>query len=121
MREKIKERWINALTSGEYQQASGCLKITSDKSPISNGTMSFCCLGVLCDLYSQEVGVEWDKKPDGPWQFFGHKDYLPDDVMTWAELEEEDPYIESEDATLSELNDNVYSFDEIAELIKDEL
>lgn len=37
---KIKAKWIKALRSGEYKQATGALRVND----------SYCCLGVLADL-----------------------------------------------------------------------
>ena len=44
MNPQVKEKWVNALRSGEYSQCDGKLRSAD----------GFCCLGVLCDLYSQE-------------------------------------------------------------------
>ena len=40
MKKEIKDKWVAALRSGEYQQAYGRLRDDN----------SFCCLGVLCDI-----------------------------------------------------------------------
>ncbi len=45
MNQEIKEKWVAALESGEYQQARKCL---------NDGT-GFCCLGVLTDLFIKET------------------------------------------------------------------
>lgn len=42
MKAELKQRWLNALRSGNYQQGSGYL----------NRQERYCCLGVLCDVYS---------------------------------------------------------------------
>ena len=54
MNRQIKDKWITALRSGEYNQDSdgGYLK-TCD---------GYCCLGVLCDLYVKETGKEWARR-----------------------------------------------------------
>lgn len=41
MKAELKQKWIQALSSGQYQQGSGVLRDKHDR---------FCCLGVLCDL-----------------------------------------------------------------------
>ena len=41
MKAELKQKWIEALSSGRYQQGSGVLRDKHDR---------FCCLGVLCDL-----------------------------------------------------------------------
>lgn len=43
MKAEIKELWVAALESGEYTQNKGCLRKEG----------SFCCLGVLSDLYAK--------------------------------------------------------------------
>jgi hypothetical protein len=43
---ELKQKWIDALRSGNYPQGQGCLK-----SP----NLEYCCLGVLCDV----LGLEW--------------------------------------------------------------
>ena len=52
MKADIAEKWITALRSGEYTQATDALR---------DEMGGFCCLGVLCDLYRQETGAgKWD-------------------------------------------------------------
>lgn len=48
MKTEIMEIWTAALESGEYKKTKGQLK---------KGQKSFCCLGVLCDLYHKETGT----------------------------------------------------------------
>jgi hypothetical protein len=42
---KIKHKWLKALRSGKYEQGTGTLK-----SVAYDGTATYCCLGVLCDV-----------------------------------------------------------------------
>lgn len=44
---QIKQKWVEALRSGEYEQTQKTLKYRD----------GFCCLGVLCDLQ----GAEWKR------------------------------------------------------------
>lgn len=46
---RVKQKWIEALRSGDYPQAQR--KLRSDDR--------FCVYGVLCDIYSKEFGVGW--------------------------------------------------------------
>lgn len=46
LKPEIKEKWVTALESGEYQQTQRCL----------SDNVGFCCLGVLTDLYIKETG-----------------------------------------------------------------
>jgi len=50
------KRWIEALRSGEYQQGRLSLRNISNQ---------FCCLGVLCDIAKDELGLDWVLKEDG--------------------------------------------------------
>lgn len=40
----VKEKWITALTSGEFKQGNG--KLLNDGK--------YCCLGVLCEIFRRE-------------------------------------------------------------------
>ena len=44
---KNAQKWVEALESGQYKQTKGYL---------SKGNNRFCCLGVACDLYQEEIG-----------------------------------------------------------------
>lgn len=46
MKQALKAKWVEALRSGEFKQyKGGALKDTS-----ASGKVSFCCLGVLCEI-----------------------------------------------------------------------
>lgn len=49
MKKEIADRWVAALESGEYKQGQRRLRCNDE----------YCSLGVLCDLYSKETGIEW--------------------------------------------------------------
>lgn len=51
MNQDIKAEWVAALRSGKYEQTNGALK---DED-------GFCCLGVLCDVVKDRVGLSWRK------------------------------------------------------------
>lgn len=44
--------WLTALESGDYEQGNSVLRNRGDQ---------FCCLGVACDLFKAEVGMDWLK------------------------------------------------------------
>lgn len=133
MNPQVKEMWVNALRSGEYNQATGKLKTPQ----------GFCCLGVLTDLYVKEKNQEWILQSNNPevidpedyYTFQQTDDFLPTSVSNWAGLNtncpevmvENDDYCEEygddEYVTkeLSDLNDNGASFIEIADLIESQL
>jgi hypothetical protein len=80
MNPKIKQRWTSALRSGEYQQGRAALRVS-----LRDGTIRYCCLGVLCDLYSKATGVQWQGD-----NMHGMLSVLPDDVCRWADIKLED-------------------------------
>jgi hypothetical protein len=53
MNPEIKAEWLRALRSGEFRQARDKLR---DKGG------AFCCLGVLCKLYANADGSDWDRR-----------------------------------------------------------
>ena len=133
MNPQVKEMWVNALRSGEYNQATGKLKTPQ----------GFCCLGVLTDLYVKEKNQEWILQSNNPevidpedyYTFEQTHDFLPNSVRVWAGLDpvctkvmvENDDYCEEcgDDEyvpkELYDLNDNGFSFVEIADLIESQL
>jgi len=71
--------WLEALRSGKYKQGKEKLR---QRDKVSHRHV-YCCLGVLCDLYIQEVGgIAWTK--DGRLDEDG--DFLPKCVRNWAKL-----------------------------------
>jgi len=110
MNPQIKQKWVSALRSGDYQQTKGRLR-KEDK---------FCCLGVLCDLYGKENNVEWEISEDsGKYMFQNKGASLPSSVRKWAGVENDNPEICA--TSLSELNDTGSTFNEIADLIEEHL
>lgn len=127
MDQKVKEKWVAALRSGEYEQTKSCLQDLS----------GFCCLGVLTDLYIKETG-------DGGWReryeevyhglddwsqevlvgyFHGSESELPiGEVMDWADLDVDEMVdIGGVEAKLYEHNDAGASFAQIADAIEGQL
>src|SRR5690348_18296721 len=78
MNQEIKKKWVKALRSGEYKQGTSLLYNSANET--------YCCLGVLCDLYTKETKIEYRK--DGE-----IKEILPNEVIKWAGLEDNDPMI----------------------------
>lgn len=79
MNKRIKKLWIKALRSGKYKQAHAAMR-TRDNT--------FCCLGVLCDLFTKEKRRRW--KYDGPdYAIDGASYFLPESVMKWAGVNDE--------------------------------
>ena len=121
MKPEIKQKWLNALRSGEYTQSQERLR--SDDG--------YCCLGVLCDLYIEEnKGYYWFGDVDD-YLFMSHNSdsyyegtYLPFPVMEWSCLKDSNPIVidnYGDRIALSDLNDTGFSFDEIADYIEKQL
>ena len=128
MNPEVKQKWIGALRSGKYEQGSEKLRSVS----------GYCCLGVLCDLYVKENNKEWNfngydedgdetnPHPMDYWCFDGEYEFLPQSVMDWAKLYLRNPILRVDDndemfefnEEVSTLNDEGYSFSEIADLIE---
>jgi hypothetical protein len=130
MNSKVKEAWIDALRSGEYEQGSEKLR----------SVRGYCCLGVLCDLYAKEHNTEWEFRGNEEtnlqlqdyWYFGEQSEFLPEFVMEWAGLSlncplvkidveeyDEDPWFYQEG--LADLNDSGYTFNDLSELIEEQL
>lgn len=134
MNPEIKDRWLQKLESGEYEQTTGELR--NDEG--------FCCLGVLCEV-AVEDGIicrgDSGYLSTGPDGMYVENSTLPREVVKWAglesinptvpfELQEDDcpcgePHdddVETTKMELSELNDSErLTFREIASYIKDNL
>lgn len=94
MNPEIKTQWVAALRSGEYRQGTGELHALHE-----DGSESFCCLGVLCDLAVKAHVIpeptyrEFSGAPRrGNYRYGDSNDEtkfgeLPETVMTWAEIE----------------------------------
>lgn len=110
--------WIDALTSGDYDQGRDVLHNAE--------TNTFCCLGVACDLYQKRVGGlavrerPADPKNDTPacTSYNGNDKSLPPRVKSWLGLRGAAGSTNGE--ALTELNDGGKSFDFIAGFISGE-
>jgi len=120
----VKDRWIKALRSGEYKQTRGALRK-------SNGEPSYCCLGVLCNIYlSDGNNVTWGQDDEfyypeggGSSAYKRIRGILPSVVMQWAGLNDSKAQFRGgeayTDSTLAGVNDNGKSFEEIANIIEE--
>lgn len=103
------QKWIDALRSGEYQQAKGSLRKPE----------GFCCLGVACDVAINN-GVQIEVREvispfAGPMFVYGDEDsWLPQEVKDWLGWPEDGLSLESD---LAGFNDNGVPFSEIADRI----
>jgi hypothetical protein len=86
MNPDIKKQWVDALRSGEYRQGHSSLR------PLDG---SYCCLGVLCDIYAKTTGKgKWEYRDEDWTCALFHADdtsqdcYPPPSVMHWAGIED---------------------------------
>jgi hypothetical protein len=91
--QEIKDRWINALESGEYVQGVSALHTVSD-----DGVHHFCCLGVLSDLAYREGVVDrrvTSSTTGERFYLYGECSMmaLPPKVAEWAGLRSINPQI----------------------------
>lgn len=111
MNEEVKQKWLEALRSGEYEQGKEMLRRHDDK---------FCCLGVLTDLYVKDNATEWQVNDNGDWYVGddGETQFLAFEVQEWADLHTSAGAYE--DGELIEDNDVGTPFSEIADIIEKE-
>jgi hypothetical protein len=135
MNHDVKIRWLEALRSNKYRQGTGTLRTLEGK---------FCCLGVLCDLYSPEEWKNFSGYANYSYGTINEPAVLIPSVCDWAGLDfdssQGDPTLPVEAIakdprwlsfiaqnpgrkdlkviSLSMLNDNGFSFQEIANLIE---
>lgn len=99
MNAELKQKWIDALLSGEYTQG---------KSRLRNTRNEYCCLGVLGDVIDN---TRW-KDEGGGWFWGGESGLLPHLFEGNGELQR---HTQRELATK---NDGGYTFAQIAAWIK---
>jgi hypothetical protein len=121
----VKEEWLKALRSGEYQQCQSQLRKVDGE-----GHESFCCLGVLTELHRKKFGGEWvDHIRDrgSEYLYVDERGGLPSVVQGWAGLhplfEPAVPYEpRGGQVALAFLNDvEDFTFSKIADLIEEHL
>lgn len=128
MDQAIKKLWCDALRSGKYKQGHGGLKIVMEEGE----DYSYCCLGVLCEVYRTTVSGSEQWMDGGPNQleYLGRVDMLPSKVAMWADLQHcrlPDPEIDGSRGgmiaamdALAEMNDDPeekYKFEDLAGII----
>lgn len=106
----VKQKWVAALRSGEYKQGQKRLR-----NEEGFGDVTYCCLGVLVDLYCKEHNTTFGQVCE-----YG-REVLPDRVVEWAGIDpglyQNNPEVDGR--VLAEWNDiQMAGFDHIAELIE---
>ena len=117
MNKDIAKLWTAALRSGKYEQGQRALH------SIKNNNETFCCLGVLCDLYQQDRRKKEEKclsvdKTDLHNIAYNHmRGSLPLEVMYWSGIASS--IGGGGKHSLITLNDKLgYDFNRIAEFIE---
>jgi hypothetical protein len=103
-----KEKWVEALRSGNYEQGEGTLKNISDDG------YEYCCLGVLCEIHPDvefRGTVAAIHKPTKD----EYDIFLPSMFRNALNISCDD------EKELANLNDGGYSFDTIAGWIEEYL
>ena len=130
MKEEIKNIWVSALRSGEFEQGQGALCSVTSKEDNTLDS-KYCCLGVLCYLANKNFSIIGSKlNSRGKVKFDHETDYLPKKVQDRAGMKscfgvyDEETFTEEFNAaestgTLAGLNDDGASFEEIAAVIED--
>jgi len=112
MNKEIKDKWVKALRSGEYEQGRGCLKKYD----------TYCCLGVLCDIHAKETGNEWESINDYEYSYFNSMGSLPFTVKKWAGISSTCIHANKNiKIGLIAMNDDGKPFTEIADIIEEYL
>lgn len=104
MQAELKQKWVEALRSGKYQQGKAMLRSRDGE---------FCCLGVLCDLVAPSA---WEFSPvEGCFMVHGRSGYIPAELLLTVGASGLD---DDGQERLVDMNDNGASFADIAGFIE---
>jgi hypothetical protein len=127
MNQEYKTEWLAALRSGEYDQGKFKLKHKDN---------TFCCLGVLCDLYLNKNNLTWEDFPKNVtgenseifFKRFNEFDYLPLSLEKELGINKQGKFpfgkpMSTPDGqlfdNLADLNDSqIFNFSEFADIIE---
>lgn len=110
MNKEIKNKWLDALLSREYEQGQGYL--------LNDGC--YCCLGVLCDI-APGVSPNDKKDEEAPNAVFFEYNGAESNALLPVPLREELGITQEAEEDLTSMNDEGHSFREIAMWIKENL
>jgi hypothetical protein len=125
MNKRVMKKWIKALRSGKYKQGKGYLKQFNSKNEPRH-----CCLGVLCELYDQQMKKNHkktlftehmiDSETVEFISFNKHDGGLPKEVREWANMINPCGEFINKNRVeyLSDLNDDGKKFSTIADIIE---
>lgn len=141
MNPEVKNKWTDALRSGEFKQGSQVLCFEGVEA-----YPEYCYLGVLCEIYRRENGGEWERRGDAMFRGIHFVEpggqagevMPPMPVLEWAEIPNSmpKPLIRSAKRVkinrplpqddyplwvLSVLNDGGATFEQIAAVIEEGL
>lgn len=106
------QEWVDVLRSGKYKQGKGRLHVKN-----FDGTDSYCCLGVLCELNKDDLKV--DVSYSGNRSYDGKYNFLPIQLVIQYHMNNDGCSSTKTWANdISHLNDNGRSFGEIADIIE---
>lgn len=118
------KKWVAALRSGKYSQTKSYLHALEDNEV--DVPAGYCCLGVACDLYQDEVGnLETTIEDEGWVRYNASGAHLPIEVVDWLGLtDSHGNFVNFEEdkvwSSLVSMNDNGCTFAEIADKIESE-
>ena len=128
--------WVADLRSGKYEQGHCALR--SEIKRNGEVFVTFCCLGVCCDRFAEELGFVWDRgliynAEEGQYDCFGEPsgdgEFLPRLIYEHLGFGDDggfDPKLELgaksdnkyEGSSCTKANDNGWTFAEIADEIE---
>ena len=125
MKPEIKKVWVDTLKSGTVKQAKDKL------CKLENDEYSFCCLGVLCEIYNADMRLKKKKQLEIN-KVISSKGYcfsyngciagLPEEVQKWSGITTnlgQLPFPHVQD--LAGMNDSGKTFKQIAKIIDETL
>ena len=127
MKQEIKNKWIDALRSGDYLRSVEELKYPHERCVSVEGKLgTFTALGVLADIYARENKLSWEKEAVSScvWPLYTLKISesekcrysLGKTIREWAQISS------LEERKIHDLNDDVgFSFPETADHIRNKL
>lgn len=123
MNPAVKAKWVAALRSGKYTKGTGRLCRIEE-----NGTRTYCCLGVLCEVLGIKGKDLNATRVYGPEE---DQNYLPLSVQQQVGLSDPNPKIHVTpfgSTTLADYNDGTTegldkmpTFEDIAKVIEEQL
>lgn len=116
MKREDAEKWVEALESNKYSKTQGQL----------GDNEGFCCLGVLCDVFSEKIESETSNRiyltDEMEMQISGkdrHDRYFVEEFELTRDIAEMFDIEKKDEKALAELNDQTETFEEVIVKIKE--